>query len=41
MILIIDDQKNIGTGLERLLRYAGYETTTEVKQFDPDRIAMP
>jgi two-component system response regulator PrrA len=25
MILIVDDQKDIGTGLERLLRYAGHE----------------
>jgi len=25
MILIVDDQKDLGTGLERLLRYAGHE----------------
>lgn len=25
MILIVDDQKDIGTGLERLLRYFGHE----------------
>ncbi len=28
MILIVDDQKDIGTGLERLLRYAGHEAVT-------------
>lgn len=25
MILIVDDRKDVGTGLERLLRYAGHE----------------
>jgi len=25
MFLIVDDQKDIGAGLERLLRYAGHE----------------
>jgi|SRR6185436_15592623 PleD family two-component response regulator len=28
MILIVDDQKDIGTGLERLLRYAGHEAVS-------------
>lgn len=28
MILIIDDQKDIATGLERLLRYAGHEAVS-------------
>jgi CheY-like chemotaxis protein len=28
MILIVDDQKDIGTGLERLLRYAGHESVS-------------
>src|SRR6185312_3258632 len=28
MILIIDDQKDVGTGLERLLRYAGHEAVS-------------
>lgn len=28
MILIIDDQKDIGTGLERLLRYAGHDAVS-------------
>jgi PleD family two-component response regulator len=28
MILIVDDQKDIGTGLKRLLRYAGHESVS-------------
>jgi len=28
MILIVDDQKDTGTGLERLLRYAGHESVS-------------
>ncbi len=28
MILIVDDQKDIGTGLERLLRYSGHEAVS-------------
>jgi two-component system, OmpR family, response regulator VicR len=28
MILIVDDQKDAGTGLERLLRYAGHESVS-------------
>lgn len=28
MILIVDDQKDVGTGLERLLRYAGHEAVS-------------
>ena len=28
MILIVDDQKDIGTALERLLRYAGHEAVS-------------
>ena len=28
MILIVDDQKDIGTSLERLLRYAGHESVS-------------
>jgi PleD family two-component response regulator len=28
MILIVDDQKDIGTGLERLLRYAGHDAVS-------------
>lgn len=28
MILIVDDQKDAGTGLERLLRYAGHEAVS-------------
>jgi PleD family two-component response regulator len=28
MILIVDDQKDIGTSLERLLRYAGHEAVS-------------
>jgi CheY-like chemotaxis protein len=28
MILIVDDQKDMGTGLERLLRYAGHESVS-------------
>lgn len=28
MILIVDDQKDVGTALERLLRYAGHESVS-------------
>jgi PleD family two-component response regulator len=28
MILIVDDQKDMGAGLERLLRYAGHESVS-------------
>lgn len=28
MILIVDDQKDTGTALERLLRYAGHEAVS-------------
>jgi PleD family two-component response regulator len=28
MILIVDDQKDVGTALERLLRYAGHEAVS-------------
>ena len=28
MILIVDDQKDAGTGLERLLRYAGHDSVS-------------